>query len=150
MRGCSTKTYLKNDTFTQQIKFADIIIGNKHDLYESDDQDRLLTFTSHQCGPEVEVIFSEQGIFDLELLDRASRYVEQCPHNDHHNPIETQLNELTIPDSGYVVHRTLATDLLTLISIRFAISFDINRLRLMLRTSILSDSRVSSTQMRVA
>ncbi|MDC3058745.1 GTP-binding protein, partial [Litorivicinus sp.] len=96
--------YLKNDTFIQQIKCADIIIGNKYDLYESDDQDRLLTFTSHQCGPEIEVIFSEQGMFDLELLDRPSQYVEQCPtHYDHHNSIEIRLDEAIIPDSGYLV-----------------------------------------------
>ena len=127
--------YLKNDTFIQQIKCADIIIGNKHDLYESDDQDRLLKFTSHQCGPEVEVIFSEQGIFDLELLDRASRYVEQCPpQHDHHNPIETQLNELTIPDSGYVVASNAGDGFIST-GFRFdsRFLFDINRLRLMLQ-----------------
>ena len=127
--------YLKNDTFIQQIKCADIIIGNKHDLSESDDQDRLLTFTSHQCGPETEVIFSEQGMFDLELLDRASRYVEQCPpQHDHHNLIETQLNELTIPDWGYLVASNAGNGFVSS-GFRFdsRFLFDVSQLRLILQ-----------------
>ncbi len=127
--------YLKNDTFIQQIKCADIIIGNKHDLYESDDQNRLLTFMSHECGPEVEVIFSAQGMFDLELLDRASRYVEQSPQqHDHHNPIETQLNELTIPDSGYLVASNAGNGFVSS-GFRFdsRFLFDVNQLRSILQ-----------------
>ena len=127
--------YLKNDTFIQQIKCADIIIGNKHDLYESVDQDRLLTFTSHECGPETEVIFSEQGMVDLELLDRASRYVEQFPpQHDHQNPIGTQLNELTIPDSGYLVASNAGNGFVSS-GFRFdsRFLFDVNQLRLILQ-----------------
>ena len=103
-RMLNQERYLKNDTFIQQIKCADIIIGNKHDLYEPEDENRLLTFSAHQCGSEIKVIFSEQGRFDLDLLNSPSRFIEPCPpQHDHHNPVETQLTELTIPDSGYVV-----------------------------------------------
>ena len=134
-RMLNQERYLKNDTFIQQIKCADIIIGNKHDLYESDDKDRLLTFTSHQCCREIEVIFSEQGMFDLDLLDRPSRYIEQClPQHDHHNPIETQLTELAIPDSGYVVASNTGDGFVS-IGFRFDSRFVFNsiQLRLMLQ-----------------
>jgi hypothetical protein len=90
---------------------------------------------SHQCDPEIEVIFSEQGLFDLDLLDRASRYVQRCPpQHDHHNPIETQLNELTIPDSGYVIASNKGDGFVSS-GFRFdsRFIFDISRLKLMLQ-----------------
>ena len=72
---------------------------------------------------------------DLELLDRASRYVEQCPpQHDHHNPIGTQLNELTIPDSGYLVASNAGNGFVSS-GFRFdsRFLFDVSQLRLILQ-----------------
>ena len=134
-RMLNQERYLNNDTFIHQIECADIIIGNKYDLYELGEKGRLLSFASQKCDPETEVIFSEQGVFDLELLDRASRYVEQCPPQyEHHNPIETQLNELTIPDSGYLVASNAGNGFVSS-GFRFdsRFLFDVSQLRLMLQ-----------------
>ena len=47
-RMLSQEPYLNNDTFIQQIECADIIIGNKYDLYESGDKERLLSFAGQK------------------------------------------------------------------------------------------------------
>ncbi|MDB3998518.1 GTP-binding protein [Litorivicinus sp.] len=134
-RKLSQDRYLKNEIFTQQIKFADIIIGNKFDLYEPDDKERLLIIAGEQCPPETEIIFSKQGVFDSGLLDRPSRFVEVFPIQQvHHNSIETQLNELILPDSGYVVASNSGGGFLSS-GFRFdsRFLFDINQLRLMVQ-----------------
>ena len=136
-RMLNQERYFNNDTFIRQIECADIIIGNKYDLYESGDKELLLSFASQRCDLKTEVIFSEQGMFDLELLDRASRRFEQCPpQHDHYNPIETQLNELTIPDSGYLFASNAGNGFVSS-GFRFdsRFLFDVTQLRLILQGS---------------
>jgi len=95
--------YLKNETFIEQVAVADIVIGNKCDLYHLGDKERLVEFASHQCEPETQVVFSERGVFDLGLLDCPSRFVQTDPTDQpHHHSIEKQLNDQLIPESGYL------------------------------------------------
>ena len=127
--------YLKNDTFVQQIEWADIIIGNKYDLYEADDKDRLLKFSGHRCDPEIEVIFAEHGKFDLDLLDKPSRLIETYPpQHAHHSEVERQLNNFDIPDSGYVIASNNGDGFFSL-GFRFdsRFLFEIRQLRLMVQ-----------------
>lgn len=95
--------YLKNETFIEQVACADIVIGNKCDLYRLGDKERLVEFASHQCEPETQVMFSERGIFDLGLLDCPSKFAQTDPKDQpHHHSIEKQLNDQLIPESGYL------------------------------------------------
>ncbi|CAI8402855.1 MAG: GTP-binding protein [Litorivicinaceae bacterium] len=133
-RMLNREPYLTNDTFIQQIECADLIIGNKYDLYEPLDKERLLSFASQRCDPSTEVIFSERGVFDLKLLDSPSRFIEQCsPAYDHLHQAEMQLNALPFPESGYVTESNAGNGFVSS-GFRFdsRFLFDVAQLRLML------------------
>tara|TARA_E500000178_G_scaffold41554_1_gene37259 strand:- start:492 stop:1352 length:861 start_codon:yes stop_codon:yes gene_type:complete len=133
-RMLTQEPYLTNDTFIQQIECADLIIGNKYDLYEPLDKERLLSFASQRCDPSTEVIFSERGVFDLKLLDSPSRFIEQCsPAYDHLHQAEMQLNALPFPESGYVTESNAGNGFVSS-GFRFdsRFLFDVAQLRLML------------------
>ena len=127
--------YLKNETFIEQVACADIVIGNKCDLYHFGDKERLVEFTSHQCEPETQVLFSERGMFDLSLLDCPSRFVQTDPTDQpHHHPIEKQLNDQLIPESGYLTASNAGDGYMSL-GFRFdaRFLFDATKLRSMLQ-----------------
>ena len=134
-RMLNQERYFNNDTFIHQIECADIIIGNKYDLYELGDKDRLSSFASQKCDPDTEVIFSERGIFDLNLLDSPSRFIEPySPAYDHLHSPELQLNALPIPESGYVAASNAGNGFVSS-GFRFdsRFLFDVSQLRLILQ-----------------
>lgn len=60
--------YTTNDTFNQQIDIADIIIGSKSDLYESEDRDALVAYIRERNGDSPIILADRKGI-DRNLLD---------------------------------------------------------------------------------
>ena len=126
--------YLNNDTFIHQIECADIVIGNKCDLYHLGDKERLVQFASHQCKPETQVMFSERGMFDLGLLDCPSRFVQADLTDQHHHSIEKQLNDQLIPESGYLTASNAGNGFVSL-GFRFdsRFLFDVTQLHLILQ-----------------
>ncbi len=126
--------YLKNETFIEQIACADIVIGNKCDLYHLGDKERLVEFASHQCKPETQVMFSERGMFDLGLLDCPSRFVQTDSTDQHHHSTEKQLNDQFIPESGYLIASNAGDGYMSL-GLRFdaRFLFDATKLRSILQ-----------------
>ncbi len=94
---------VQNDTYNQQIDVADTIVGNKVDLYSSDDKRSLLSYVRKRGKSESNVIFANQGQIPLSELDGAATYRSSAlhQHSDESgtNPIAS---DLPIPECGFI------------------------------------------------
>lgn len=123
-RNLSEVRYSLNHTFKQQIAIADVVIGNKLDLYADGDKEKLLAYVKQEGQAHVEVAFSEQGQIDFSLLegkasseplkdnhehhhhhshDEHDHSHHGHGHHDHHNSKQTPMaSEVPIPESGFI------------------------------------------------
>ena len=101
-RKVNDKRYTDHETFNQQIAIADIVVGNKQDLYGSEDKARLESYVKDKGLPEATVIFTEQGVIDPGLLlgETAANFHTHHPH--HHQAPAVDLNDAPIPECGYI------------------------------------------------
>lgn len=101
-RNLSNKRYTTHDTFNQQIAMADIVIGNKLDLYQSDDKARLKAYVKKHARPITKVTFSQQGEIEPSLLE--GKTVSQfLPLHHHHKSDEKQLAaDVPMPACGFI------------------------------------------------
>lgn len=97
--------YTDHDTFNQQIDIADVIVGNKQDLYQVDDKARLTEYVSTKKGYLPEVVFTQQGKIAPSLLCGESAFVKPLRGSHHHHshgkPAEN-INTLPIPECGFL------------------------------------------------
>lgn len=102
-RKVSDKRYTNHDTFNQQIQIADIIVGNKSDLYQSNEKEQLENYVKLQAGPDVQIVYTEQGQLNPSLLKGASKAAKRLiqSSSNHHQTL-TSPEELTIPECGYL------------------------------------------------
>ncbi len=101
-RKLSDTRYTNHDTFNQQIAIADILVGNKQDLYRTEDKANLEAYAREKGSPQVQVMFTEQGIFASELLEGKTKSVP--PHHHHLSPSDPSPNISieSIPKCGYL------------------------------------------------
>lgn len=105
-RKLSDSRYTTHDTFNQQIAIADIIVGNKTDLYGAADQDQLLQYVEQHGLPGAEVTFTERGAFDIAMLSGETTFkVEAKKHHHGESALTDGLDDQPIPDSGYLKAR---------------------------------------------
>ncbi|WP_243633842.1 CobW family GTP-binding protein [Motiliproteus coralliicola] len=103
-RQLDDSRYTDHPTFNQQIAIADLIVGNKQDLYQTGDHAKLEAYVAKQAKPDVPVLFTEQGELAPELLNGASRAAmpETDGYGHHHHSSAPGLSEAPIPDSGFL------------------------------------------------
>ncbi len=82
-RKLSDSRYSEHETFKQQIEIADVVVGNKQDLYVADEKAVLKAYVKAQSTVDVQVLFTEQGALELSLLAGASAAVEKSPLLPH-------------------------------------------------------------------
>lgn len=100
-RQLSNAYYTEHATFNQQIALADLIIGNKRDLYSKEDEDRLKTYIQKQGSPGVQIHMTEQGVLDPSWLEGStSTHVE--PSRRHLKDVKTPSAPVPLPKCGYV------------------------------------------------
>jgi G3E family GTPase len=95
--------YTDHATFNQQIAIADVVVGNKQDLYQPNHEAVLRKYVAVKALPNTDIVFTQQGRLSVELLQGSTALSHQLQHN-HHAP-STGSNELanaTIPESGYI------------------------------------------------
>ncbi|ASJ73246.1 CobW family GTP-binding protein [Granulosicoccus antarcticus] len=101
--------YTDNETFNQQIAIANIVIGNKSELYLPDDAERLQTYVQRNGRPSASVMFASNGQLDPSILDRkadlsvfASGQTES--HHHHHEAHIPPVLEADkpLPANGYL------------------------------------------------
>lgn len=101
-RKLSDSRYTDHATFNQQIAIADVLIGNKQDLYENDERLTLENYAKTNGSSQVQVLFTEQGEFSPSLLEGKTNAMAHKNHHKHEaapKPLEAHQE---IPESGYL------------------------------------------------
>ena len=113
-RNLANERFTRNETFQQQIAIADMIVGNKSDLYTPNDSANLETYTQENSSPFASVITTQHGALDLadlgghsetkSLLQHAHAHNHAHHHHDHEHSHshETAIAETPIPEKGYL------------------------------------------------
>lgn len=108
-RKLSDTRYTEHKTFNQQIALADIVVGNKQDLYQGDNESTLKAYVKLRGKTNAQVCFTTHG--DLSAIDftehRLTPHITQqaiidVPKNhDHSTDTPPLLSDTPIPESGY-------------------------------------------------
>lgn len=105
-RKLADKRYTEHATFNQQIAIADIVVGNKQDLYGPGDNIRLESYVKGSIKdsgvPKAEVVFTEQGILEPDLLIGKTAATSLATHKYHDQAQAINLSEAPIPECGYI------------------------------------------------
>ena len=101
-RKLKDQRYTNNETFNQQIAIADIVVGNKLDLYSLDDKQNLQDYVQRTAPAKAQLLFAQNGdIGSSHLHGRTSAVAEA--HHHHHLAEEKPLSsEKAIPECGYI------------------------------------------------
>ncbi|EAR10600.1 CobW family GTP-binding protein [Reinekea blandensis] len=103
-RKLTDERYTRHETFNQQIAIADLVVGNKTDLYAPEEFTRLVEYVADQARPGTEVRFVEQGRIDVDLLlgESDSADVTASTHHHHHPSDQPLAAEKRFPASGVI------------------------------------------------
>lgn len=102
-RNVSDRRYTQHKTFNQQIAIADIIVGNKSDLYDEVDHEVLKTYVQEQGAQHAQLLITEKGILKTSWLEGATQISIKSKHQDNHQEKQnTPLGNIPIPECGYV------------------------------------------------
>jgi G3E family GTPase len=103
-RKLNDTRYTTHQTFNQQIAIADIIVGNKQDLYQAGDKAQLEDYAKTKASLEAEIVFAEQGKISINLLHGSTGLSVHSHHHHHHQKSTTgnNLNDKPIPTCGYI------------------------------------------------
>lgn len=111
-RKLTDSRYLEHDTFNQQISIADIVVGNKQDLYQGGEKEILESYVKTVVGNTVEsniaINFTEQGRIDPQWIQGKTAAIARHAHHHHHsssNDVDSSsldLSTMDISEAGYV------------------------------------------------
>lgn len=100
-RQLKDERYTTHETFNQQIAIADVVIGNKQDLYDESDKERLSQYIDEHFPPSKPLAFTEQGQLDPSLLS-GSTHAKAAHAHHHHSHQSVLASEQPIPETGYL------------------------------------------------
>lgn len=105
-RKLEDSRYTDHATFNQQIAIADVLVGNKQDLYQPYHHDLLKHYAKSKALPNTDIVFTQQGRLSAELLQgpTALSHLPEHAHHSHHDT-HTEDNDLAnapLPASGYI------------------------------------------------
>ncbi|WP_059019470.1 CobW family GTP-binding protein [Vibrio coralliirubri] len=102
-RKLSDSRYADHDTFNQQIIIADTVVGNKGDLYQDGDAEKLAEYVTEICHPNTKLVFAHHGKIPFEEFEGDTHFFGQQAHHHHHHQQEKPLaSELPMPESGMI------------------------------------------------
>jgi G3E family GTPase len=102
-RKLADARYTQHETFNQQIAIADIVVGNKVDLYKASDKDELRQYVAALSNADTKVVFSQYGEIEPSLLTGATLSAREHAHHHHHHAESQPLaSELAFPESGFI------------------------------------------------
>lgn len=114
-RKLSDSRYTSHKTFNEQIAIADIVVGNKQELYQEKDKYALIAYVKEHGVVDAPVFFTQNG--DLTALALMSHHMRPAAesvsvghhHNHDHNHLNHQtdspsisLSDMPIPSCGYI------------------------------------------------
>lgn len=105
-RQLSDLRYTENDTFNQQIAIADVIVGNKQDLYQQTDHINLEQYVHKYGLTQVNILATQQGAIDIAYLAGPTGAIaikgNEAQHHHDHPHHKSSLDSIPIPTDGYV------------------------------------------------
>lgn len=101
-RQLREQRYTQHDTFNQQIAIADLLIGNKQDLYQSNEMDLLRQYARAHTPKKVNIEFTTQGTISPKWLAGDTNSKVNKSHHHHHGSDKPSPADIDIPVSGYV------------------------------------------------
>ena len=114
-RNLTDSRYTEHDTFNQQISIADIVVGNKRDLYQGGETSMLESYVQqviHRIDGKatesnITINFTEQGRINPQWLQGKTAAIARHAHHHHHSSNKPDLNPLDlntkdIPEVGYI------------------------------------------------
>ena len=84
-RNLIDSRYTEHKTFNQQIAIADLVIGNKLDLYQAGDRAKLTDYVENHGQPNAEILFCQQGEIPFSALKGLTGSNSKAPHDHHHH-----------------------------------------------------------------
>ena len=99
-RHLSDTRYTEHETFNQQIAIADTVVGNKVDLYQEGDLEKLSAYVAKVSQPNTKVIFTKHGALSLVELEGDSIIQESASHHHHHAHNKPLVSEMIMPATG--------------------------------------------------
>ena len=101
-RKLTDSRYTEHATFNQQIAIADVLVGNKQDLYQPEDKAILQAYAQEHGSASVQVIFAENGEIDPIWLAGATAAKVKRAH--HHAKLQkpSLYEQPPIPESGFI------------------------------------------------
>lgn len=101
-RHLSDTRYTENETYNQQIAVADIVVGNKDDLYQPNDREKLQSYVQENSISGTKVVFTVNGELDNSLLTGLSRsIVSVVQRSEPHHHMDIPVGD-TMPACGYL------------------------------------------------
>jgi G3E family GTPase len=101
-RNLADKRYTEHETFNQQLAIADVVVGNKLDLYHQQDQEKLATYLSRSTSKTSQLYFMEHGQIQMQWLKGSTKHLTNTHHHANHSTKNNNVNTVTIPDCGFV------------------------------------------------
>ncbi len=102
-RHLSDSRYTNHQTFNQQIAIADVIVGNKSDLYRDGDREVLEAYAREQGAAHAKLLITEQGILEPSWLEGpTSASADPQHYPDLGENQQPSVSEMPIPESGYL------------------------------------------------
>ncbi|WP_061040347.1 CobW family GTP-binding protein [Vibrio coralliirubri] len=107
-RKLSDSRYADHDTFNQQITIADTVVGNKVDLYQDGDAEKLAEYVTEICHPNTKLVFARHGKIPFEEFEGDTHFFGQQAHHHHHHHHNHHQQEkplaskLLMPESGMI------------------------------------------------
>lgn len=105
-RKLSDARYTEHQTFNQQLAIADIIVGNKVDLYQRDECRMLEQYVRDRGWADAQVIFTQDGMVSPECLSgttTAGSRIGAKAHHHHAAEQKVMASETPMPECGYVL-----------------------------------------------
>ncbi|MEL7044879.1 MAG: GTP-binding protein [Pseudomonadota bacterium] len=100
-RNLADSRYTTHDTFLQQLNIADLVVGNKEDLYEQRDRDALRDLVKQHGNDNVELLTCSHGRLDLSCLEgRTAQRIEPRSSHGHAGKPEPTVAERPLPERG--------------------------------------------------
>lgn len=101
-RKLADARYTGHATFNQQIAIADVVVGNKQDLYNPEHRSQLEAYVKSHCAPGVTVVFATAGAIPPGLLQGPSAAIAQAHHHHHQDQAGPPAGEPPLPESGFL------------------------------------------------
>ena len=84
-RNLIDSRYTEHNTFNQQIAIADLVIGNKLDLYQTGDKAKLTDYVEKHGQSNAEILFCQQGELPFSALQGLTASYSKAAHKHHHH-----------------------------------------------------------------